>query len=72
VTGKQYEEYEAGEFCEEIKKLKVTEALPVARHFFTCYPNLLKQRIGFLRQLRQRWRKRQVSRRVRGANVLAR
>ncbi|HWD89904.1 MAG TPA: hypothetical protein VG367_17350 [Mucilaginibacter sp.] len=70
VTGKRYDEYEAEEFCEEVKKLKVTEALPVARHFFTCYPNLLKQRIGFLRQLRQRWRKRLVSRRLRNSNIL--
>jgi hypothetical protein len=70
VTGKRYDEYEAEEFCEEIKKLKVTEALPIARHFFTCYPNLLKQRIGFLRQLRQRWRKRQVSMRLRNSNIL--
>jgi len=70
VTGKRYDEYEAEEFCEEVKKLKVTEALPIARHFFTCYPNLLKQKIGFLRQLRQRWRKRQVSRRLRNSNIL--
>jgi hypothetical protein len=40
VTGKKYNEYDAEEFCAEIKKLRVTEALPIAKHFFTCYPNL--------------------------------
>jgi len=30
VTGKQYNEYDAEEFCNEIKKLRVTEALPIA------------------------------------------
>lgn len=28
ATGKKYNEYEAEEFCSEIKKLRVTEALP--------------------------------------------
>jgi hypothetical protein len=31
VTGKRYDEYEAEEFAEETKKLRVTEALPIAR-----------------------------------------
>lgn len=70
VTGKKYDEYEAEAFCEEVKKLRVTEALPIARHFFTCYPNLLKQRIGFLPRLRLQWRKRQVSRRLKSSNIL--
>lgn len=30
VTGKTYNEYEVEEFCNEIKKLRVTEALPIA------------------------------------------
>jgi hypothetical protein len=70
VTGKKYDEYEAEAFCEEVKKLRVTEALPIARHFFTCYPNLLKQKIGFLPRLRLQWRKRQVSRRLKSSNIL--
>ncbi|MBS1525193.1 MAG: hypothetical protein JST19_06065 [Bacteroidetes bacterium] len=69
VTGKKYDEYEAEEFCEEVKKLRVTEALPIARHFFTCYPNLSRQRTGFLQTLRQYWRKRQVSRLLRNLNT---
>ncbi|HVS93986.1 MAG TPA: hypothetical protein VHE59_18250 [Mucilaginibacter sp.] len=69
ATGKKYDEYEAEAFCEEVKKLRVTEALPIARHFFTCYPNLLKQRTGFLQQLRLYWRKRRVSRRLRNSST---
>jgi hypothetical protein len=38
ATGKKYDEYEAEEFCEEVKKLRVTEALPVAKHFFPVIP----------------------------------
>src|SRR6185312_3364611 len=44
VTKKLYDEYEAEAFSEEIKKLGVLEVLPIARHFFTCYPNLSKPR----------------------------
>jgi len=53
ATGKKYNEYEAEEFTTEIKKLRVTEALPIAKHFFTCYPSLLKPKRGFLQRLHQ-------------------
>ncbi len=69
ATGKKYDEYEADEFCEEIKKLRVTEALPIAKHFFSCYPNLLKQRISFSQRLRQYWRGKLVSRRLKSSNI---
>jgi len=69
VTGKRYDEYEAEEFCKEVKKLRVTEALPIARHFFTSYPNLLKQKIAFSDRFRQYWRKKQVSRRLKSLNT---
>ncbi|HZX57726.1 MAG TPA: hypothetical protein VFE54_03340 [Mucilaginibacter sp.] len=69
ATGKRYDEYEAEEFCEEIKKLRVTEALPIAKHFFSCYPNLLKQRISFSQRLRQYWRGKLVSRRLKSSNI---
>jgi hypothetical protein len=52
ATGKLYNEYEAEEFTTEIKKLRVTEALPIAKHFFTCFPSLSKPRTGFLHRLR--------------------
>src|ERR1700744_1330053 len=69
ATGKRYDEYEAEEFADEIKKLRVTEALPIAKHFFTCYPNLLKQKIGFFQRLHQYWRRRQVFRRLKNLNT---
>ncbi|MDB5133740.1 MAG: hypothetical protein JWP37_343 [Mucilaginibacter sp.] len=69
ATGKKYDEYEAEEFGEEIKKLRVTEALPIAKHFFSCYPDLLKQRIGFFQRLHQYWRRRQVFRRLKNLNT---
>lgn len=69
ATGKKYDEYEADEFNEEVKRLKVTEALPIAKHFFTCYPDLLKQKIGFFQRLHLFWRKRQVLQRLRNLNT---
>ncbi|MDP9080909.1 MAG: hypothetical protein M3O71_26110 [Bacteroidota bacterium] len=55
VTGKPYNEYEAEEFTDEIKKLRVTEALPISKHFFSCYPNLSTAKTGFFHRLRRRW-----------------
>jgi len=55
ATGKPYNEYEADEFVTEIKKLRVTEALPISKHFFTCYPSLSKAKISFWRRPLQRW-----------------
>jgi hypothetical protein len=69
ATGKKYDEYEAEAFNEEIKKLRVTEALPIAKHFFSCYPDLLKQKIGFFQRLHQYWRRRQVFRRLKSLNT---
>lgn len=57
ATGKRYNEYEAEEFCNEIKKLRVTEALPIAKHFFTCYPSLSKQKTNFYQRLQRFWKK---------------
>jgi hypothetical protein len=59
VTGKKYNEYEAEEFCNEVKKLRVTEALPIAKHFFSFYPSLSKQKTSFLHRFRRFWKKRQ-------------
>ena len=60
VTNKRYNEYAAEEFTDEIKKLPVTEALAVSRHFFSCYPNLCKPKTVFWPPLYRFWRKRQV------------
>jgi len=68
-TGKPYNEYEAEEFATEIKKLRVSEALPIAKHFFTCYPSLSKPRTGFFRRLLQRLNERLAYRRSRSLNT---
>lgn len=61
VTGELYNEYEADEFCSEIKKIRVTEALPIAKHFFTCYPNLSMPKTNCFQQLLQFWKRKPVS-----------
>jgi hypothetical protein len=58
VTGKKYNEYEVEEFCNEVKKLRVTEALPISKHFFMHYPNLSKPKTNYFHRLRQFWKKR--------------
>lgn len=69
ATGKMYDEYAVEEFCEEIKKLRVTEALPIAKHFFTCYPVLSKPGTGFFQRLLRYWRKRLASARSKSLNI---
>ncbi len=60
ATGKPYNEYGAEVFTTEIKKLRVTEALPIAKHFFICYPNLSKQKTSFWQRLPRFWKKKPV------------
>lgn len=69
ATGKKYNEYEAEEFCNEIKKLRVTEALPLAKHFFTCYPSLSKPKISCFHRLRQYWKRKLASGRSKSLNT---
>ncbi len=69
ATGKKYNEYEAEEFCTEIKKLRVTEALPIAKHFFTCYPGLSKPKTSCLHRFLQYWRKKQVYNRLKSLSI---
>ena len=56
ATRNRYNEYEAEEFCNEIKKLRVTEALPIAKHFFSCYPALSKPKISCFYRLHRFWK----------------
>jgi len=60
VTGEKYNEYKAEEFCEQVKQLKVAEAMPIAKYFFTSYPNLWKPKISYWHRFRQLWKKRRV------------
>ncbi len=69
ATGKPYNEYEAEEFTTEIKKLRVTEALPISKHFFTCYPSLSRPKTGFWHQLRRRWKEERAYRRSKSLSI---
>jgi hypothetical protein len=68
ATEKKYDEHEAEEFAEEVNKLRVTEALPIAKHFFTRYPDLLKQNLSFFQRLHLYWRRRQLLWRLKNIN----
>ncbi|NVM62549.1 hypothetical protein FHW88_000825 [Mucilaginibacter sp. SG538B] len=61
ATGKKYNEYEVENFIDEVKKLRVTEALPISKHFFTCYPSLSMPRISFWHRFLPYWKKGQES-----------
>lgn len=59
-----YDEYKASEFSEQVKKLPVTEALPIAAFFFLNYPDLSKRRISFWHRVQQYSRKRREYKRL--------
>lgn len=42
ATGQRFNTQKIIEFDEVIRKMPITEALPIARHFFLSYPNLAK------------------------------
>ncbi|MCC8409779.1 hypothetical protein LJ707_12640 [Mucilaginibacter sp. UR6-1] len=70
ATGKPYNEYEAAAFIDVINTMKVTEALPIAKHFFTCYPDLSRKKIGFWQQFRHLWRNVREYRRLKSLSTL--
>lgn len=72
ATGKPYDEYEAADFFETIKELRVTEALPIAKHFFTVYPNLWTQRTGCWHRLLRLLKNALVYRRLKSSVILTR
>ncbi|ASU33148.1 hypothetical protein [Mucilaginibacter xinganensis] len=69
ATGKPYNEYEAEEFTSEIKQLRVTEALPIAKHFFTYYPGSSRMKTGSFRRLLQHLSAALVSKRSKSLNT---
>ncbi|SDG13399.1 hypothetical protein ACRQ5D_17935 [Mucilaginibacter sp. P25] len=69
ATGKKYNEYEVESFMDEVKKLRVTEALPISKHFFTCYPSLSMPRISFWHRLLPYWKKGQESSPSKNLNI---
>jgi hypothetical protein len=70
ATGKPYNEYGAEDFCITIKNIGVTEALPIAKHFFTCYPSLSKPKTNFWHRLHRHWKKKLACRRLKSLNTL--
>ena len=69
APGNKYDEYAAATFTETIKKLRVTEALPISKHFFMSYPNLSTTRTGFWHRLRMLWRKGRASNPLKNLNT---
>jgi hypothetical protein len=70
ATGVNYDEYAAAAFADTIKKLWVTEALPIAKHFFMSYPNLSKPKTGFWHRLLQLWKNGPVYKLLKSLNTL--
>lgn len=68
VTKELWSEQKANEFKEQVLKLSVQEALPVACFFFKAYPDLSKQKIGLWRAFKLILKRKQVSRRLRNSN----
>ncbi|MCC8427228.1 hypothetical protein [Mucilaginibacter sp. UR6-11] len=69
ATGDKYNEYKAEAFAETVKKLGVTEALPVAKHFFMSYPDLSKPKTNYWPRFRQFWRKKREYNRLKNLNT---
>lgn len=69
ATGKKYNEYKVESFIDEVKKLRVTEALPISKHFFTCYPSLSIPKTSFWHRLLPRLKKERASNRSKNSNT---
>jgi len=69
VTGKKYNEYEAEAFSETVKKLIVTEALPIGKHFFMSFPDLSRPKANYYQRFCQFWRKKPAYNPSRSLNI---
>jgi hypothetical protein len=72
ATGLPYVEQKAEEFKSEVLKLSVQEALPVGRHFFLQFPNLLQQKMSFWVAFRLRLKRERVLRNLRNSGSTTR
>jgi hypothetical protein len=70
VSKLPYNEYEVTNFIETIKTMRVTEALPIAKHFFYSYPSISRPKVSFWQQLRQLWKNAQEYRRLKNSGML--
>jgi hypothetical protein len=69
ATGKPYNEYQAEEFSNHIKNMRVTEALPISKHFFSCYPSLSTPKISCWHRLQQFWKNARAYNRSKNLNI---
>ncbi len=72
VTGSLYVEQKAEEFKDEILKLPLQTALPIARHFFLSYPDLLQQKLSLLQLWRMKWKSALALRRLKSSRTSTR
>lgn len=72
ATGKLYAEQAAEEFKEEVLKLRLVDALPIARHFFLSYPDLFKPKISLFRRLRMSWKRELALRNIKNSGITTR
>ncbi|RYY36804.1 MAG: hypothetical protein EOP46_05085 [Sphingobacteriaceae bacterium] len=70
VTGNAYNEYAIDDFAETVKTLRVTEALPISKHFFTSYPGFSKPKTGFWHRAQQLWNNAREYNRLKSLNTL--
>lgn len=67
VTKLPYNEQQAEQFKEQILKLPVQVALPIGRHFFLNYPDLLQQKHSLWQVFRQSLKRKLVSHRLKSS-----
>ncbi|MFD0792775.1 hypothetical protein ACFQZX_04060 [Mucilaginibacter litoreus] len=69
ATSKAYDEYAIIDFTDTIKQLRVTEALPIAKHFFMRYPNLSKRKTPFWHRMSAFWKNGRVFKTLKNLNI---
>lgn len=70
ATGLLYNEQKAEAFKEEILKLSMQAALPIARFFFLRFPDLSQQKVSLWQAVKQTWKRKRVLHRLKHMAVL--
>lgn len=65
TTGLPYDDTKIEAFKLRVLRLSITITAPLAKYFFLKYPNLLTQKIGYLKGLQLLWKRKQALRRLR-------
>jgi len=69
VTGDLYNDYKVEEFSKKILDMPITQAFPIARHFFLSWPNLKPKKISFWAQVRQIWNDKRALKRLKSLDI---